>query len=90
MGVLQNPKRHSLHSDWGALLCRIGDEADARIPAGGTPGYAVMDIRAGIKITSWLRTQLAVENITDQRYRAHGSGVLGPGRGVAAEIRADL
>ncbi len=84
---------------WTSLICRWaakqdqlspGDEADARIPAGGTPGYAVMDIRAGIKINPWLRTQLAVENITDQRYRAHGSGVLGPGRGVAAEIRAEL
>jgi outer membrane receptor protein involved in Fe transport len=50
-----------------------------RIPFGGTPGYTVLDIRAGWKVCDGLDVWSAVENVTDRDYRIHGSGLNEPG-----------
>ncbi len=56
------------------------DQADTqRIPPGGTPGYFVASIRAGLQVTENLELTAALENITDEDYRIHGSGVNQPG-----------
>jgi len=60
----------------------ISDVADARIPAGGTPGFAVFDLRLNYRIEDVLLVSLAFENVFDTAYRYHGSSVNGPGRGV--------
>ncbi len=77
---------------WTELSAELADKADKlsadderdtqRIPAGGTPGYAVCHIRAGATVTRNLDVSLAVENIFDEDYRIHGSGVNEPGRNV--------
>lgn len=57
------------------------DEADTqRIPPGGTPGYEVFSVRAGYRFNDLARVTVAVENIFDEDYRVHGSGVNGVGR----------
>ena len=53
---------------------------DERIPPGGTPGYEVLSLRAGWRINPHAMLTLAVENVTDEDYRIHGSGVNEPGR----------
>ena len=59
------------------------DRSDtSRIPPGGTPGYTSGDIRVGWKYTDDLVLTLAVENITDEDYRIHGSGLNEPGRNI--------
>ena len=59
------------------------DKADTqRIPPGGTPGYGVWDIRAGIALTERLAISGSIENILDKDYRVHGSGINEPGRNV--------
>ncbi|OVE75699.1 hypothetical protein BVX97_03815 [bacterium E08(2017)] len=59
------------------------DESDtSRIPPGGTPGYVVGDVRAGCVVSDCLTVSLAVENIGDEDYRVHGSGLNEPGRNV--------
>ena len=55
---------------------------DSRIPPGGTPGYTVFDIRAGWRWGGGLKLSLGVENIADEDYRIHGSGVNEPGRNI--------
>ena len=55
------------------------DIRDSRIPDGGTPGYATLNIRMGSYITRNQRISIGLENITDEAYRVHGSGVDGPG-----------
>ena len=50
-----------------------------RIPPGGTPGYVVASLRGGFQVTDYLELNAALENITDQDYRIHGSGVNQPG-----------
>lgn len=55
-----------------------------RIPPGGTPGYCVGGLRGGWRITRNWSTSLSLENITDEDYRIHGSGVNEPGRNLIA------
>tara|TARA_B100001057_G_scaffold180760_3_gene181499 strand:+ start:7213 stop:9297 length:2085 start_codon:yes stop_codon:yes gene_type:complete len=56
------------------------DQRDTqRIPPGGTPSYLVASIRAGMQVSENLELTAALENITDEDYRIHGSGVNQPG-----------
>jgi iron complex outermembrane receptor protein/hemoglobin/transferrin/lactoferrin receptor protein len=68
----------------------LGDQSDARIPAGGTPGFAVLDLRAGFRLRKNLLVALVVENLFDAAYRYHGSSVNGPGRGLALSLEGNL
>ena len=68
---------------WAAKQDQLsgGDIKDKRIPDGGTPGYAVLHLRAGVVMPdSSLR--LGVENVLDKAYKTHGSGVYMPGRNL--------
>lgn len=64
----------------------LADLSDARIPTGGTPGYFVVDLRAGVRLGKWLGLSVVGENLFDVAWRAHGSSVNGPGRGVSASL----
>jgi outer membrane receptor protein involved in Fe transport len=63
-----------------------GDRDDNRIPAGGTPGWSVLNLHAG-----WTKKRISVNlsalNLTNEDYRTHGSGVNGVGRSLWATIR---
>jgi hemoglobin/transferrin/lactoferrin receptor protein len=65
------------------------DQSDtSRIPPDGTPGYTVYDIRAGWNCSDSLALSVAVENITDEDYRIHGSGVNEPGRNLVVAMQS--
>lgn len=65
-----------------------GDKRDTqRIPPGGTPGYVVGTLRGGLQATDALAFTLALENVTDEDYRIHGSGLNEPGRQVVASMQ---
>jgi iron complex outermembrane receptor protein/hemoglobin/transferrin/lactoferrin receptor protein len=66
----------------------IQDLSDPRIPAGGTPGYAVFDVRFGVRVARNLRINGVVENLFDSAWRVHGSSINGPGRGVLIQAAA--
>jgi hemoglobin/transferrin/lactoferrin receptor protein len=51
-----------------------------RIPPGGTPGWATLNLRAGYNWQSKVFVTAAIENILDEDYRLHGSGINQPGR----------
>ena len=67
----------------------IGDIADARIPAGGTPGYLVFDLRTGLRVSSRTYLNAVLENLMDRRYRSHGSGIYGAGRSLNVQISVE-
>jgi iron complex outermembrane receptor protein/hemoglobin/transferrin/lactoferrin receptor protein len=74
---------------WQALQDRLSpaDFNDPRIPEGGTPAYAVVDLRASYRV--WrphMLLSLVLENLADAPYRTHGSGVNGPGRSLSAML----
>jgi iron complex outermembrane receptor protein/hemoglobin/transferrin/lactoferrin receptor protein len=77
---------------WARLQDRLAptDLNDARIPLGGTPGYAVFDLRAGWRMQRRLVFAAVLENLFDSAYRVHGSSVNGPGRGVSLSLEAGL
>lgn len=57
-----------------------GDAADTqRIPPGGTPGYDVYTLRGGWQVTPQWQLTGALENVTNEDYRIHGSGLNEPG-----------
>ncbi len=62
-----------------------GDIDDHRIPDGGTPGWYVVNIKSGME---WKKVsfKLALNNIFNQAYRIHGSGIDGLGRHLAASL----
>jgi hemoglobin/transferrin/lactoferrin receptor protein len=57
-----------------------------RIPASGTPGFGVVHLRAGWRPIPALALVIALENITDEDYRIHGSGVNEPGRNLVLSL----
>ena len=75
---------------WFETFVTMADKADKlstrdkgdtqRIPPGGTPGYAVVSLRGGYRVTDQLNLTAACENIGDVDYRVHGSGLNEPGR----------
>ena len=56
-----------------------GDKDDNRIPAGGTPEWEVMHIYAGYKLSK-LQLNIGLQNIFNEDYRTHGSGINAVGR----------
>jgi len=63
-----------------------GDIDDHRIPDGGTPGWFVANIKAGVVLQK-LNINLALNNIFNEAYRVHGSGIDGLGRHFAASVQ---
>ncbi|WP_375770015.1 TonB-dependent receptor [Archangium gephyra] len=64
----------------------IADRVDARIPLGGTPGFATFDARVSYRMGKVLTAALVMENLLDTPYRYHGSSVNGPSRGVVLSL----
>lgn len=60
-----------------------------RIPVGGTPGYGVYHLRVGYRPCPKATISAALENLTNEDYRIHGSGVNEPGRNfvLTAELQ---
>ncbi|MFT5051789.1 MAG: hemoglobin/transferrin/lactoferrin receptor protein [Chlamydiales bacterium] len=58
-----------------------------RIPPGGTPGYFAWDLRGGWRINDSTDLTVELENILDEDYRIHGSGVNRPGTNLVLTLR---
>ncbi len=67
------------------LIDQAGD--NQRIPTGGTPSYVSASLRAGWRVTETLDLTCAVENVTDEDYRIHGSGQNESGLGATCSIK---
>jgi outer membrane receptor protein involved in Fe transport len=74
----------ALHIDQAGKQSRLaqGDRDDNRIPAGGTPGFTVLHVQAGVHFG---RTDIRImcHNIFNTDYRLHGSGINGMGRAIS-------
>ena len=57
-----------------------------RIPPGGTPGYVVFHARGGWRIGRYVALDVALENLLDEDYRVHGSGLNRPGRSLVVGL----
>ena len=68
----------------------VSDRADYRIPNGGTPGFAIFDLRAGYRYRRNLIVNVVLENLMNRPYRAHGSGVNGAMRSISVGVEIGL
>ena len=59
-----------------------------RIPPGGTPSWVTLNLYAGVNLGENFSLGVALENLTDETYRVHGSGVTAPG--FSARITAEF
>ena len=73
---------------WARAQTRLApsDRGDPRIPFGGTPGYVVVDLRAGWRFGDRVRTNVVLENVGDAAYRHHGSSINGAGRSLVLNL----
>lgn len=62
------------------------DESDSRIGPEGTDGFDVIHLRGGLWLTERLRGTLAFENVFDELYKYHASGLFRPGLHLVAQI----
>lgn len=63
------------------------DRADtSRVPPGGTPGWITFNIEGAWTINEHVEAFLAIENLFDEDYRRHGSGLQDPGFNVAGGV----
>jgi len=61
-------------------ICETGPHSGLiQDPCDGTPGWATLNLRAGWHIDDRVAIRLSLNNITDERYRTHGSGFDAPG-----------
>jgi len=77
---------------WVEGVANIADRQDnlstrdrrdtSRIPPGGTPSYTVFSLRSGWQIKENVKLTVALENLTDEDYRIHGSGQNELGRSL--------
>jgi hemoglobin/transferrin/lactoferrin receptor protein len=66
-----------------------GDKLNTeRVPPRGTPGYHVYTLRAGAEVNRYLTWTAAVENLTNEDYRIHGSGQNEPGTNFVLAMEA--
>ncbi len=82
---------------WAAATITLAARADRlatqdrvdteRIPPGGTPGYGVYGVRAGWTWGRRLTLSAALENLANEDYRIHGSGLNEPGRNFVLTAR---
>jgi hemoglobin/transferrin/lactoferrin receptor protein len=81
---------HSKRRYWAEIASTLAGKQDRlasndirdtqRIPVGGTPSYEVFHLRAGWNPCRFATVTAALENLLDEDYRIHGSGVNEPGR----------
>ncbi|MCF8452864.1 MAG: TonB-dependent receptor [Pedobacter sp.] len=66
-----------------------GDKDDNRIPAGGTPGWKVLNIYSGYSLEN-VHLRLSAQNLFNADYRTHGSGINSVGRSLWMSLSFDF
>jgi hemoglobin/transferrin/lactoferrin receptor protein len=97
LGFRWQSQERDLHAEllgiWADDADRLStrDEGDTqRIPPGGTPGYFVLHANAGWQISRHATFDVAVDNLTNEDYRVHGSGSNMPGTNLILGLTVRL
>lgn len=62
------------------------DLTDPRINPNGTTGWTTASLRLGWILSQYLTLHGTLENMFDQPYREHGSGINAPGKNVVVAL----
>lgn len=63
------------------------DLTDPRINPLGTAGWAILGMRSNYEFRNGLRLALSIDNLLDQRYRVHGSGIDARGLNIGIAVQ---
>jgi outer membrane receptor protein involved in Fe transport len=66
-----------------------GDKDDNRIPKGGTPGWNVINLYTGYQTRPFC-FNIGFQNLLNEDYRTHGSGINGVGRSAYISVTVNL
>jgi outer membrane receptor protein involved in Fe transport len=66
-----------------------GDKDDNRIPKEGTPGWKIINLYGGYELTHF-KFNLGLQNLFNEDYRTHGSGINGVGRSAWVSVMVQL
>ena len=66
------------------------DKSDVRIPEGGTPGWWIWNAQIGVISPQGLFISLKAENLLDEKYKYHASGLYSAGRHIVLNITIPL
>ena len=61
-------------------------DSDGEAVGQGSPGWVTLNLRGGYQVTDFNRLTVALENLLDERYREHGSGINAPGLNVIVSL----
>ena len=83
----------SLSAEWVAAAAQerlsSGDIADDRIAIGGTPAWNIINAYAGYD-HKYFTINASLQNIGDNAYRTHGSGINGIGRSFWVSVKINI
>lgn len=68
---------------WDPTICALGG------PCSGTPGFYLLSVRSALRLSRQIQLTAAIDNISNESYRFHGSGVDGPGIGARLGLDAN-
>ncbi len=95
VGLRWMSEQRRFHAQIRGVLSATADHLSSRdrrdterIPPGGTPGYERIDLKVGWNIHTNLTLTVAIDNMTNQNYRVHGSGTNSPGRNFIAALES--
>ena len=71
------------HADRADRLSTRDANDTTRIPDGGTPAFTTLDLRLSWDVLSNATLHVGLENLTDEDFRIHGSGLNRPGRNLS-------
>ncbi len=57
---------------------------------GSVPGFVVYNLRGGLRITDQATVTLAIENLTDRKYRVKDSRIDAPGIDVVTALNIEF
>lgn len=92
VGIRYQPNDRYWVEGWALFAARQDrlspeDLKDKRIPEGGTPGYEVFNLAGGYALRNGLDVTLVLENLGNEKYKTHGSGIYEPGTNVMIGCR---
>jgi len=92
VGIRYQPTDRYWVEGWALLAARQDrlspeDLKDKRIPEGGTPGYEVFNLAGGLALREGLDLTLVLENLGNEKYKTHGSGIYEPGTNIMIGCR---
>ena len=81
------PQRQLAGEDlWDPTICPT---APVMAGCSGTPGFLLLSLRSALRLSRQIQLTAAVDNITNESYRFHGSGVDGAGIGARLGLDAN-